>query len=82
MPRKASENIILRQEQISLEGMTFNTMMKAVTTVLPEVRERERERAIKREASSSIYLSTYISILNLLLKSLHSLVPILINKYY
>ena len=82
MPRKVSENIILRQEQISLEGMTFNTMMKAVTTVLPEVREREREWAIKREASSSIYLSTHISILNLLLKLLHSLVPILINKCY
>ena len=57
MPRKASENIILRQEQISLEGMTFNTMMKAVTTVLPEV--RGRERAGDKERGVIIYLSIH-----------------------
>ena len=57
MPRKASENIILRQEQISLEGMTFNTMMKAVTIVLPEV--RERERAGDKERGVIIYLSIH-----------------------
>ena len=64
MPRKASENIILRQEQISLEGMTFNTMMKAVTTVLPEVRERERERerAGDKERGVIIYLSIHLHV--------------------
>ena len=59
MPRKANENIILRQEQISLEGMTFNTMMKAVTIVLPEVRERERERDGDKERGVIIYLSIH-----------------------